>query len=248
MFLFSLLIVTLTFPPFVELFSSQPIVLAKENESIMEYSARMVSFYQLKEGEKWRDVTEEVLSSPDTSATAKYSICTYLRRLIIFEYPSDHLLIKGFISFTPQPDHHPLIVLFRWGNQKFALMNPGADIANYGDYTVVSSALRGGVSAGKDEFGGADIHDMKNLINFLPQLAEELGINLPKCMYMLGPSRGGLEMFLTLAYYPELQNRVTKVVALSAILDLHRLIQDRPNDMKRMFRESFGLPSDSAGE
>ena len=55
-------------------------------------------------------------------------------------------------------------------------------------------------------------------------------------------------MFLTLAHFPELQYRVNKVVSLSAILDLHQLIKDRPKDMKIMFERQFGLQEGSKGE
>jgi dipeptidyl aminopeptidase/acylaminoacyl peptidase len=57
---------------------------------------------------------------------------------------------------------------------------------------------------------------------------------------MIGGSRGGLEMFLALARYPELQNKIDKVVSLSSILDLRQWIQERP-DMKQAFQEEFGL-------
>jgi dipeptidyl aminopeptidase/acylaminoacyl peptidase len=217
-------------------------VLEKGNQSIFDYSKHIQPFYALDAQESWRDITAKILSSPYTHQTAKEAIEAHHRRIIVFQYPSDGLKIKGFISFTPQPAHHPLLVVFRWGNQNFALMNPAINLTTYGDYTVVSSTLRGGVSEGQDEFGGADVHDMKNLIAYLPTLAQQLGISLDsQCMYFLGPSRGGLEMFLTLARYPHLQNRVTKAVALSALLDLRRQIQDRPADMKAMFIQQFGL-------
>lgn len=223
--------------------------LEQDNQKIADYSKRMQQFYELEENEKWRDVTQKVLSSSDTGEDSKNSIRTYHRRIIVFKYPSDGLWVKGFISFTPHPDHHPLLILYRWGNEEFALMNPGVMFATYGDYTVVSSTLRGGVSEGKDEFGGADVNDMKNLMDFLPQLAQELGVQIhPTCVFMLGPSRGGLEMFLTLARFPELQKRVNKVVALSAALDLHRLVTDRPKDMKRMFQNYYGLQEGAKGE
>ena len=48
-------------------------------------------------------------------------------------------------------------------------------------------------------------------------------------------------MFLTLAHYPELQNRVKKVIALTSILDMERQIMDRPEDMKKMFISDYGL-------
>lgn len=228
--------------------SSHEQSLKQENERIANYSKKMEQFYELKKDEKWRDITDLVLASPYTSPNSKQSIQDNHRRIIIFKYPSDGLWIKGFISFTPHSNHHPLLILYRWGNENFALMNPGVIFATYGDYIVLSSALRGGVSNGKDEFGGADVDDMKNLMEYFPQLIQELGLQIrPTCVFMLGPSRGGLEMFLTLARFPELQNRVDKIVALSAILDLHNLIQDRPNDMKKMFQTYFGLSSGANG-
>lgn len=216
--------------------------LLKEDESIAADVKNVLSFYELNANEKWRDITSEILQSSTTDSETKQSIIKNKRRIIVFVYPSDGLKIKGFLSYTPNPKMHPLIILFRWGNRNFALMNPGLDIANYGDYTVISSTLRDGVSEGKDEFGGQDVNDMKNLIDFIPELAKELNIEIhPHCTFMIGPSRGGLEMFQTLARFPEIQNRITKAVALSAILDLHQQIQDRPYDMKPMFEESFGL-------
>ncbi len=227
----------------------QEAALNKGNLRIDDFSKKMQAFYELGHQEKWRDITEKVLASPDTDESSKESIRLYQRRIVVFKYPSDNLWIKGFISFTPHPIDHPLLILYRWGNANFALMNPGIIFATYKDYTVISSTLRGGVSEGKDEFGGADVDDMKNLMNFIPQLAQELGIELhPSCVFMLGPSRGGLEMFLTLAHFPELQKRVNKIVALSAALDLHQLIHDRPNDMKVMLERQYGLQEGVKGE
>lgn len=216
--------------------------LLEENERIAEDSDEIIRLYQLNDHELWRDITQEVLESSNTSSNAKDSIVKHRRRIIVFSYPSEGLKIKGFLSYTPDPKTHPLVILFRWGNQTFALMNPGLDLATYGDYTVISSTLRGGVSEGTDEFGGADVNDMKSLMDYIPVLARRLKIEInPHCTFMIGPSRGGLEMFLTLSRYPELQNRVTKVVALSAILDLHRQIHDRTADMQPMFEQAFGL-------
>lgn len=222
--------------------------LEQENTAIQGEAADIEKFYELGPKENWRDITSEVVASPDTSPESIEAIRTFQRRIIVFKYPSDGLWIKGFFTYTPHPDFHPLLILYRWGNTDFAMMNPGDDFATYRNYTVISSTLRGGVSEGKDEYGGADVDDMKNLMEFLPRLAKELGIELhPSCVFMLGPSRGGLEMFLTLARFPELQNHVNKVVAVSGALDLHRLIQDRP-DMKKMFQSQFGLTSGRSGE
>ena len=223
--------------------------LEKENQKILDNFKKIEDFYQLGEKESWREITDQVLASSDTPEISKDSIRTYHRRIFAFKYPSDHLWVKGFMSFTPYPEFHPLLILYRWGNENFALMNPGTIFATYKNYTVISSTLRGGISEGSDEFGGEDVDDMKNLIHYLPQLAQELGIKLkPSCVFMLGPSRGGLEMFLTLAHFPDLQKRVNKVVALSAILDLHQLIVDRPTDMKGMLEHHFGLQEGLRGK
>lgn len=217
--------------------------LNRDNASIQDYSERIRAFYDLGENEQWRDITTQVLNSSDTPEDSKEAIRTYHRRIVAFKYPSDNLWIKGFISYTPDPAHHPLLILYRWGNGTFALMNPGVTYATYKNYTVVSSTLRGGISEGADEFGGADVADMQNLIKCLPKIAKMLGIALdPSCVFMIGPSRGGMEMFLTLARFPNLQKRVNKIVALSGIVDLHQLLRDRPDDMKGMLEESFGLP------
>lgn len=228
---------------------SQDRILNRDNQKIQTASEKIEKFYELGENESWRDITEQVLSSSNTPPKNKEIIRSNQRRIIVFKYPSDGLWIKGFISFTPSPTFHPLLILYRGGNDNFGLINPGTSFAIYDHYTVISSTLRGGVSQGEDEFGGKDVDDIKNLMDYLPRLAQLLGIELhPHCVFMLGLSRGGLEMFLTLARFPELQNRVNKVVALSSILDLHRLIQDRPNDMKQMLENRYGLQEGAKGD
>ena len=57
---------------------------------------------------------------------------------------------------------------------------------------------------------------------------------------MLGRSRGGMQMFLTLARFPKLQDCFSKIVSLSGILDIRQCIASR-SDMEEMFIEDFGL-------
>lgn len=233
--------------------SANPLQTAKEleisNNYIKNISKEIESLYTLNDNEKWRDITAEVLASADTPAENKQCILLHKRRIIVFKYPSDGLWIKAFISYTPSPTFRPMLLLYRGGNESFGLLNPGIIYAIWGYYTVVSSTLRGGVSEGKDEFGGQDVNDIKNLVDFIPTISRELNIQLqPPCVFMLGLSRGGLEMFLTLAKFPELQNRVNKVVALSSILDLHHMLQERSQDMKDMLTQHFGLQEGKKGE
>lgn len=106
---------------------------------------------------------------------------------------------------------------------------------------MIAPLYRGGLSEGQDEFGGADVNDINNLINFIPKLEEKLNVSFqPSDVFMIGASRGALEMFLSLARFPDLQNKVDKIVSLSGILDLRELMQSRP-DMTDMFKTEFGL-------
>ncbi len=58
--------------------------------------------------------------------------------------------------------------------------------------------------------------------------------------FILGGSRGGMQMFLALARYPELQDYFDKAVSLSGLLDMETTISER-KDMKNMFADDFGL-------
>jgi dipeptidyl aminopeptidase/acylaminoacyl peptidase len=216
--------------------------LQQENQLITEDSNVLLSFYTLAPNQSWRNITSEVFNHPTTSEKTKKAILEANRQIILFRYPSDGLQIKGLFSFTPHSQGQPLVVIFRGGNRTFGLLDPGSEWLTCGDYMSISSTLRGGVSEGTDEFGGNDVNDVKNMLDYLPFLTAQLGLNSsPSEIYMIGISRGGLEMFLTLAHHPELQTKVTKVVALSAILNLQQQITHRPDDMENMFVTDFGL-------
>lgn len=236
---FGLFVTTLSSFPFSTYASDD--ALAKENQLIMRRSLAIAKLYQLPPGQWMKDITEEVCRSTITTNTERLNLIEYDRRIILFEYPSDGLKVKGIFSYTPRSDGQPVLIFLRGGNRLFGLMNPAADLLSYKDYTIITTTYRDGVSPGKDEFGGTDVNDVKNLIDFIPILVKELKIPLQfKHIFMIGGSRGGLEMFLTLARYPELQNQIDKVVSLSAVLDVHQWIKERP-DMKQAFERDFGL-------
>lgn len=123
----------------------------------------------------------------------------------------------------------------------FALLHPAADVTSVRNYTVISTTYRGGVSEGTDQFGGDDVNDVENLVAFLPELERKLGMVFnPQKVFILGGSRGGMQLFLALARSLSLQNYVSKAVSLSGLLDMHEFIRDR-EDMRQMFIEEFGL-------
>lgn len=212
----------------------------KENKIIKDNSQLIAKLYDLKPSESLRDITEEVYSYPETKQHSKEAIRQFNRKIYLFEYPSDGLKVKGFISFTHSKEKQPLLILLRGGNREWGLINPGIDFAVYENMTVLSTTYRGGVSEGSDEFGGDDVNDVKNLVEFIPTLQNNLSFPSIEKMFMLGMSRGGMEMFLTLARYPSIQKSIDKIVSLSGLLNLELQIQHR-HDMKEMFIKDFGL-------
>lgn len=216
-------------------------LLEKEGQEIQEKSRQLFSLYDLPLGLTMREITTDVLANPTTTESQRENILAHDRRIFLFRYPSDGVYVKGFISLTPNNQNQPLLILLRGGNKKFGLLNPAIDLASYKDYTTISTTYRGGVSEGEDEFGGKDVKDVKNLIDYIPYLEQTLQVCFqPKQTFLLGASRGGMQMFLTLARYPEIQRKINKIVSLSGMLDVQHQIEERP-DMKELFVNEFGL-------
>lgn len=213
----------------------------REYEKLRKLYVEYAKFYELPVGVELKDITDDLLQSPYVQDAQKKSIQQSNRRIFIFTYPSDELKIKGLISFLPDSQSHPLLVYLRGGNRTFGIPNPGSDLMCFEHYTVISTMYRGGVSEGEDEFGGSDVNDVKNLIDFIPELESKLNLKLQEQKrYLLGASRGGMQMFLTLARFPRLQDYFSKIVSLSGALDMRQCIASRP-DMEEMFITDFGL-------
>lgn len=212
----------------------------KEEENALKWTEYFKDIYSLPENADFVEITDKLLASESVKEERKQDIIDYGRRIFVFRYPSDGLMIKGAISFVPHPEEHPTMVVLRGGNKMFSVVNPGSDLMNPKEYTVITTTYRDGLSEGTDEYGGNDVNDVKNLIAFFPKLEEALQVSIQKDnMFLLGFSRGGMEMFLTLSRYPELQSHFSKVVSLTGLLDIRQTIKAR-DDMKEMFVEEFG--------
>lgn len=220
----------------------------KESEKLLELGEKLAKFYELPPNADIKDITEELLQSSLVKEARKQSIRDFERRICVFSYPSDGLQVKGVVSFVPQPQDNPLLVFLRGGNRIFGILNPASDFMCASKYTVISTMYRGGVSEGDDEFGGKDVNDVNNLIAFIPHLEQRLNLAFQnEKMFMIGGSRGGMQMFLALARFPELQNRFAKVVSLSGMLDMRECLATRP-DMEEMFIQEFGFTKDENEE
>jgi dipeptidyl aminopeptidase/acylaminoacyl peptidase len=216
--------------------------LSKESDILSEKSLKIAQqYYSLEEGQDLKEITSIILSSDRTDDALRQLIMRTGRRFFLFEYPSDGFKVKGSISFISDPSEKSLLIFLRGGNRIFGLMPPANDFTCMRDYTVISTTYRGGVSEGKDEFGGDDVDDVYNLFKYLPTLQQKLGIQMfPKKIFMLGRSRGAMEMFLALGKWPSLQNQMTKVASLSGLLDIRECMRSR-EDMRQMFIEDFGM-------
>lgn len=217
-------------------------ILREESKNVLERSLRIAKqFYSLEEVEEFREITESILESEETKESIKQLIRSTGRRFFLFKYPSDEFQVKGYISFLPYAEESPLLVFLRGGNRTFGLMHPATDFTCAHGYTVIATTYRGGVSEGIDEFGGAEVNDVHNLMEYFPTLQEKIGVYFaPKKTFILGGSRGGMEMFLALSRSIPLQYKITKAVSLSGLLDLQECMVYR-EDMRKMFIRDFGL-------
>lgn len=241
---FALLTLTFSLPlfTFAAAEKTRDEILREQSQAQLEQCQRFADlFYHLEEGEELKEITEDILNSSETKDSIKQKILSSGRRFFLFKYPSDGLQVKGTISFTPNHSQNPLLIFLRGGNRIFGLMHPATRHTCVRDYTVMATTYRGGVSEGRDEFGGSEVNDVNNLLHYFPTLQAKLGIAFtPNKIFMLGGSRGGMEMFLALGRTPQLQNQIDKAASLSGLLDMHECIYYR-EDMKNMFIEDFGL-------
>jgi dipeptidyl aminopeptidase/acylaminoacyl peptidase len=142
---------------------------------------------------------------------------------------------------VPDGVNNPLLLFLRGGNRNFGLGNPGSDFSCIRNYTVLATTYRDGVSEGIDEFGLSDVNDVDNLLLYVPKLEEKLNLVFkPSQIFVLGASRGGMQMFLALSRSLWLQSQVQKAASLCGLLDLRMLIASR-KDMKKMFIEDYGF-------
>lgn len=143
-------------------------------------------------------------------------------------YMSDGLKVVGFIwkPKVTQGKKLPLIIYNRGGNQEFGKIIPVYNYFFYpylaNGFVIVAAQYRGvDGGQGKEEFGGAEVDDILNLI----PLAQSLDYIDMKNIFMLGDSRGGMMTFLAL------KNKVpvNAAAVTGAPSDLRRALKERPS-------------------
>ncbi|MCA1625368.1 MAG: prolyl oligopeptidase family serine peptidase, partial [Acidobacteria bacterium] len=117
------------------------------------------------------------------------------------KYWSDGLKVVGYIwkPKNSQGKKFPLVIFNRGGNRERSKLEPWMaggfyDFVSNG-FVVIGSQYRGvDGGEGKEEYGGADVRDVLNLI----PLAKSLGYADMNNVFMFGNSRGGMMTYLAL--------------------------------------------------
>lgn len=156
------------------------------------------------------------------------------RRIV---YDSDGLAIHGYVLEPPAdgstPTRRPAVLVARGGNRDLGAVGPllllELQALVDAGYVVIATQYRGAAgSEGRDEFGGADVADLRNLV----AVARELDGVDPEALFLLGYSRGG--MMAALALREGLPVRAAAMW--SGAFDLEAGLEQRP-EMQQNYRE-----------
>lgn len=161
----------------------------------------------------------------------------------VFVYESDGLLVEG-VMLRPRSDaaenrRLPVVVYNRGGNPRSGLLVYGhihssmMPLAELG-YIVIASQYRGARAwsssvsavAELDQFGGDDVHDVKNLVPIINGMPDADSGRIA----MYGASRGGMMSYLAARDMPQLKALIVQ----AGVADLEAGLARRP-EMENVF-------------
>ncbi len=151
-------------------------------------------------------------------------------------YLSDSVHVNGFLIAPKKEGNYPGIIYNRGGNRNYGavtfkkMLAIGlAELAAEG-YAVAISQYRGnGGSEGQEEFGGADVDDVLNLIETLNEIPE---VDTSK-LGMYGWSRGGMMTYQALVR----SHKIKAVVVGGGCSDLATNMKTRPGFEQNVYEE-----------
>lgn len=141
-------------------------------------------------------------------------------------YLSDGLRVHGYLAEPSSGDDLPAIIYNRGGNRDFGALGDFSAIVLLGalarhGYVVVASQYRGNAGGdGREEFGGADVNDVLNLI---PLLERHPRVDDSR-IGMYGWSRGGMMTYLALTR----TDRILAAVVGAGLSDAVDMVARRP--------------------
>jgi dipeptidyl aminopeptidase/acylaminoacyl peptidase len=150
-------------------------------------------------------------------------------------YLSDGLKVKGYLAVPKEGKKLPCVIYNRGGNRSFGALNDEeavyllGRVATWG-YVVAASQYRGVRGGeGKEEFGGADVDDVLNLIPLLESLPQADTTRIG----MYGWSRGGMMTYMALTR----TDRIAAAVIGGGSSDLFDGLKQRPDMEKSVYAE-----------
>jgi dipeptidyl aminopeptidase/acylaminoacyl peptidase len=170
-------------------------------------------------------ITEEEI--PDTGplgSTAR----TLLEQVDVkrITYLSDGLGVNGYLAIPKNGTHLPCVIYNRGGNREFGSLTDLSAVTRLGQYAswgyiVLASQYRGNAGGeGQEEFGGADVNDVLNLIPMLESLPQADASRIG----MIGSSRGGMMTYIALTR----TDRIDAAVVMAGLADSFDAVSRRP--------------------
>lgn len=140
-------------------------------------------------------------------------------------YAVDGQRVMGYLVEPTRAGRHPVVVFNRGGTQDLGRLRL-ADLVEFtgwalDGYVVVASQYRGNDGGeGREEWGGADVADVVELV----ELARRLPNVDPEAVFMYGFSRGGMMTYLALKHGV----RVRAAATVGGVADLEQGLKHRP--------------------
>jgi dipeptidyl aminopeptidase/acylaminoacyl peptidase len=154
-------------------------------------------------------------------------------------YWSDGLKVTGYYAEPNSPGQHPAVIYNRGGNRDLGALN-GTELPSFAEagFVVVATQYRGVRGGeGQEQFGGADVHDVTNLIEVLKR-RESVD---PNRIVMFGGSRGGMMTYLALKWQSQNnRNDIKAAVTVGGLVDLFMWADQRPDLDGSLYPELIG--------
>ncbi|ULG71421.1 alpha/beta hydrolase family protein [Macrococcus brunensis] len=144
-------------------------------------------------------------------------------------YQSDDLEVTAMLLDHSAPER--IVIYLRGGKGGVGMVRPVRLMQFANSQTlVVGPYYRGTKGQGKDEFGGADLEDVRALVRELRRRYGDLPIHL------IGFSRGGIQGLLT---YQDVG--ATSFISWGGVSDIYYMYEERP-DLRGMMKRLIGKP------